>query len=144
MEKDLKAYVPKDGEEMPPALQEVSKLRKVSYQEIKNLRRYLAGFSPFETKHGVKGDQFENVIVVIGRGWNHYNFGEMLEFAGGKPIPAKKAEGFERNRNLFYVACSRSQKRLALLFTQKLSIDAIKTLAKWFGADALVELDVAG
>ena len=117
---------------------------KVSYQEIKNLRRYLAGFSPFETKHGVKGDQFENVIVVIGRGWNHYNFGEMLEFAGGKPIPAKKAEGFERNRNLFYVACSRAQKRLALLFTQQLSTDAIKTLTNWFGTDALVELEVAG
>lgn len=144
MEKDLKAYVPKDGEEMPPSLREVSELRKVSYQEIKNLRRYLAGFSPFETKHGVKGDQFENVIVVIGRGWNHYNFGEMLEFAGGKPIPAKKAEGFERNRNLFYVACSRAQKRLALLFTQQLSTDAIKTLTNWFGTDALVELEVAG
>ena len=144
LERDLQAYTPREGEEMPPALREVADLREVSYQEIKNLRQYLAGFSPFETKHGVKGDQFENVIVVIGRGWNHYNFGEMLEFAGDKSIPAKKAEAFERNLNLFYVACSRPQKRLALLFTQQLSADAMNTLAKWFGADALVALDVVG
>lgn len=142
-ESELKSYEPKEGEEMPPALKEIAALRKVSYQEIKNLRRYLAGFSPFETKHGVKGDEFENVIVVIGRGWNQYNFGEMLEYAGGKPIPPKRAEAFERNRNLFYVACSRPQKRLALLFTQKLTTDALNTLANWFGEDSIEALKIA-
>lgn len=143
-ESELKAYEPKEGEEMPPALKEIAQLRKVSYQEIKNLRRYLSGYSPFETKHGVKGDEFENVIVVIGRGWNQYNFGEMLEFAGGKLIPTKRVEAYERNRNLFYVACSRPKKRLALLFTQQLSADALATLAKWFGKDSLRALQFAG
>lgn len=59
-------------------------------------------------------------------------------------FPTRKAEGFERNRNLFYVACSRPKKRLALLFTQQLSPDAMNTLTKWFGADALVALDEFG
>ena len=27
------------------------------------------------TQHGVKGAEFENVLVIIGRGWNQYNFG---------------------------------------------------------------------
>src|SRR4051812_15054058 len=104
----------------------------VSYAEIKALRAYHSGFSPFETKHGVKGAEFENVLAVVGRGWNRYNFGEMLDLAAKPAIPMAKRDAFERNRNLFYVVCSRPKKRLALLFTQKLSPEALGTLAKWF------------
>ena len=128
------------GEPLPPALEEVEKLRKVPYQEITALRKYLEGHSPFETKHGVKGAEFENVLVVIGRGWNRYNFGEMLELAGEGSIPAMKVEAFERNRNLFYVACSRPKRRLAVLFTQKLSAAAMRTLTAWFGQDVVESL----
>lgn len=97
----------------------------------------LDGHSPFETKHGVKGVEFENILVVVGRGWNQYNFGEMLEFTGNQ-IPAGKEDSFERNRNLFYVACSRPKKRLAILFTQVLSPGALTTLGNWFGADTIL------
>lgn len=86
----------------------------------------------------MKGAEFENVLVVVGRGWNQYNFGEMLEFAGAQMIPADKQDSFERNRNLFYVACSRPQKRLAILFTQALSPAALATLGNWFGVDTII------
>lgn len=137
MERELKGFNKEAGTEMPEALGELEQLRSVPYAEIKALRRYLDGHSPFETKHGVKGAEFENVIVVIGRGWNRYNFGEMLELASATPIPASKQDAFERNRNLFYVVCSRPKRRLALLFTQKLSPEALSTLAQWFGSGAL-------
>jgi len=53
---------------MPRGLEELEKLRGIAYSEVKALRRYLDGHSPFETKHGVKGAEFENVLVVeIGR-----------------------------------------------------------------------------
>jgi len=84
----------------------------------------------------VKGAEFENVLVVAGRGWNLYDFNQMLEFMGGKISPDKQSS-FERNRNLFYVACSRPKQRLALLFTQQLSATALATLTKLFGADAV-------
>ena len=77
------------------------------------------------------------MLVVIGRGWNQYNFGEMLELAGAQAVPAAKEAAYERNRNLFYVACSRPKTRLALLFTQQLSPQALATLAGWFGADTI-------
>jgi len=77
------------------------------------------------------------VLVVIGRGWNQYNFGEMLELAGMQAVPAAKQTAYERNRNLFYVTCSRPKRRLALLFTQQLSPIALSTLARWFGSDAI-------
>lgn len=136
-ERKLRDFDKTAGVEMPRALKELEKLRNVSYSEVKALRRYLDGHSPFETQHGVKGAEFENVLVVVGRGWNKYNFGEMLELAGAQAIPAGKEESFERNRNLFYVACSRPQKRLAILFTQCLSPGALHTLENWFGIDAI-------
>jgi DNA helicase-2/ATP-dependent DNA helicase PcrA len=137
-ERELERFDRAAGEEMPSSLTEVEALHAVPYQEIIALRHYLDGHSPFETKHGVKGAEFENVIVVVGRGWNRYNFNEMLELAqnvGG--IVPNKLEAFERNRNLFYVACSRPKKRLALLFTQKLSDIAMQTVHAWFGAEAV-------
>ena len=83
------------------------------------------------------------MIVVVGRGWNLYNFNEMLELAQNvERIPANKQEAFERNRNLFYVACSRPKKRLALLFTQKLSDPAMQTVRTWFSAEAVEALTI--
>jgi DNA helicase-2/ATP-dependent DNA helicase PcrA len=131
-ERDLRAFDPGAGQPMPRYLTETQALHGIQYAEIKALRAYLAGHSPFETKHGVKGQEFENVLVVIGRGWNQYNFGEMLELAVNG-VPAARAEMFERNRNLFYVACSRPMKRLALLFTQQLSPAAMGKVQAWFG-----------
>lgn len=137
-ERDLERFDKSAGEEMPLALAELEALHSVPYQEIIALTKYHDGHSPFETKHGVKGAEFENVIVVVGRGWNLYNFNEMLELAQYiERIPAKRQEAFERNRNLFYVACSRPKRRLALLFTQALTKPAIATLESWFGAEVI-------
>ena len=136
-ERELAGFDREGEEEMPLALAEIERLRAVSYGEIQALRSYLEGSSPFETKHGVKGAEFENVLVIVGRGWNQYNFNEMLELASATAIPANRQAAFERNRNLFYVACSRPKKRLALLFTQQLSQAATGTLQRWFGADAI-------
>lgn len=139
-ERELAAFDREGQEEMPPVLAEIERLHAVSFAEISALRRYLNGSSPFETKHGVKGAEFENVLVIVGRGWNLYNFNEMLELAGSAAIPAARQAAFERNRNLFYVACSRPKRRLALLFTQQLSPGALATLEKWFGADNIKAL----
>ncbi|WP_254880849.1 3'-5' exonuclease [Escherichia coli] len=117
---------------------ELEKLHQIAYSEVKVLRHYLDGHSPFETKHGVKGAEFENVLVVVGRGWNQYNFAEMLELAGAQVISAAKEDTYERNRNLFYVACSRPKKRLSILFTQSLSPDALATLENWFGKETIM------
>jgi DNA helicase-2/ATP-dependent DNA helicase PcrA len=122
------------------AVERLRLLRAVRYREVVALAQFIDGHTPFDTKHGVKGAEFENVLVVVGRGWNQYDFNQMLELAGGS-IPANKQAMYERNRNLFYVACSRPKKRLALLFTQKLSETAIATARHWFGNDAIHSFD---
>jgi DNA helicase-2/ATP-dependent DNA helicase PcrA len=116
-------------------------LRDVSYQEVIRLAAFIDDATPFSTKHGVKGAEFENVLVVFGRGWGDYNFNQFLEW--GHSPPSEKRKAFERNRNLFYVSCSRPKTRLALLFTQKLSPQAMATLVNWFGSKAIQPLELA-
>ena len=67
----------------------------------------------FSTEHGVKGEEYDNVIFVISKGWNQYQFETYAPMISGSvPIPKGKETSFIRNRNLFYVCCSRPKKRL--------------------------------
>ncbi|MBE0615512.1 MAG: ATP-dependent helicase [Burkholderiales bacterium] len=138
-ERDAKTWTGLEGEAPPDDVRRVRQLRNVAYREVIALDRFVDGHTPFATKHSVKGDEFENVLVVLGRGWNLYNFNQYLEWTvapDGLGVDDRKA--YERNRNLFYVSCSRSTTRLVLLFTQILSGGALATLKNWFGDDFVV------
>lgn len=126
--------IPDDDNE--EAVERHRKLRDVPYRQVTALAQFIQGHTPFDTKHGVKGAEFENVLVVIGRGWNVYDFNQMLELMGAT-VPEKRKEFFERNRNLFYVVCSRPKRRLAVLFTQLLSEAALSRLTQLFGREAI-------
>lgn len=78
----------------------------------------------FSTEHGVKGEEYDNVIFVISKGWNQYQFETYAPMINGSiPIPKGKENSFIRNRNLFYVCCSRPKKRL--IFFVSVPIDPI-------------------
>jgi len=113
-------------------ISKIEGLKNVSYEEVINLFEYINKNTPFSTKHGVKGAEFNNVLIIAGRGWNHYNWDEFLTWHN-TAIPKGRESAYERNRNLFYVCCSRPKKRLAILFTQELSSNALNTLSNWFG-----------
>ncbi len=112
-------------------MSKISSLKSVPYKEVVNLFEYIYDKTPFSTKHGVKGAQFNNVLIIAGRGWNQYNWDQFLTWHNNG-VPTDKQYTYERNRNLFYVCCSRPKKRLAILFTQELSADSITTLSNWF------------
>jgi len=124
----------------PDDVELLRELHDIAYSQVTALAQFLEEKTPFSTKHGVKGAQFENVLVVFGRGWNQYDFVQFLEWANLKQIPSDEQDAYERNRNLFYVACSRPKARLALLFTQSVTASALATLRKWFGPNAVQEL----
>ena len=126
---------------MSGSQRELLNLRNVKYTEVRALSRFISGYTPFSTQHGVKGDEFENVLCVFGRGWNDYNWNNFLELSRTSKLPPLGSEEFyERNRNLFYVATSRPIKNLALLFTQRLSEEALETLYDWFGKENVQHL----
>lgn len=122
-------------------LQQIEQLRTIPYSELVAVTEFINDYTPFSTKHGVKGAEFENILVVFGRGWNQYNWNQFLEWFPNR-YPSHKTASFVRNRNLFYVACSRPRSNLALLFTQELSEDALKTLEGWFGAENILSINL--
>jgi len=135
-EEDMAAFDPAAGEPEKPSVDRHRRLRDVKYMEIVNLVRFVDGFTPFATQHSVKGAEFENVFVVFGGGWNHYNWPRMLEYMvpGTKPTAAHQ-KGFNRARNLFYVSVSRPKRRLAVLFTQTMSDKSLGVLNTLFASE---------
>ncbi|WP_053376057.1 ATP-dependent helicase [Paenibacillus sp. FJAT-27812] len=140
-EKEYSECIMESSLELNESLERIRQLKNLSYQEVVALTNYIEDRTPFSTKHGVKGAEFENVLVVMGRGWNQYNFDQFLQYwSDENKIPKNKLEFYERNRNLFYVAVSRPKSRLSLLFTQQLSNTAISVLSDWFGNENICSI----
>lgn len=129
-----------NGAELPRSLQEHGLVREAPYQELVRLAEFIEGQTPFATQHSVKGAEFDNVIVVLGGGWNHYNWPQLLELLSTGAITAKNEKSYYRARNLFYVAVSRPKRKLAVLATQTLSPTALQSAEKLFGAGNVVAL----
>ncbi|OIQ72641.1 hypothetical protein GALL_457300 [mine drainage metagenome] len=142
-EKELREWVEAGEAEESGSKARLKQLFSIKYTEVVALSQFVDEHTLFSTKHGVKGAEFENVIVVAGRGWNKYDFNKLLEYlANSGDIPADRS-AYERWRNLFYVACSRPKKRLAVLFTQELSDTAIQGLSMLFGSENVFDFSFA-
>lgn len=73
----------------------------------------------YSTQHGVKGEQYRNVLVVfddVEAAWNQYSFTKLLTpSTSGEPTEGQ----LKRSQNLAYVCFSRAEENLRiLLFTQ--------------------------
>jgi len=123
------------------ALMRYSKLRDIPYGEVIEVVKFIEKQTSFATQHSVKGAEFENVLVVLGGGWNHYNWPQLLELIETNALNAKNMKGFYRARNLFYVSISRPMVRLAVLATQSMSDTALKGITRLFGGENVVELN---
>ncbi|HHC7310617.1 TPA: UvrD-helicase domain-containing protein [Vibrio campbellii] len=121
------------------SLTELQRLREVPFKELLNFGKFIKNSTPFSTKHGVKGAEFDNVLVVLGRGWNLYNWDQLFTWLS-TTCPENKIDALERNRNLFYVACSRPKRNLTVLITQHLSDESLALLNQWFGDETVQSL----
>ena len=109
----------------------IALLLAVRYVEVSRYRAVLENSMPFSTKHGVKGDEFQNVIVILddaGANWNQYSFGKLL--AGTDTSQSREA----RTRNLFYVCCSRAKDKLIVA---DLGTGAQAKIEALFGVDSV-------
>lgn len=91
-------------------------LKNVKVLEFKKAVAFISPESNFSTDHGVKGEEYESVLFVIGRGWNLYQFDKWLP-RSNEQLDDHDTKSFERNRNLFYVCCSRAKRNLIFLIT---------------------------
>lgn len=143
-EDDIAKLGPELTEDEPKSLKRYRELRKVPYRELVAVTEFINGFTPFATQHSVKGAEFENVLVILSGGWNHYNWPQFLELLTTGKITNKNTGGFHRCRNLFYVAASRPKKRLAVLATQALGGAAMEAVTQLFEAANVVALQMDG
>lgn len=96
----------------------IQEFLELEYNEFLAAINFLYPQAEFSTEHGVKGEEYDNVIFVISKGWNQYQFDTYAPMINGSvAIPKGKELSFERNRNLFYVCCSRPKKRLIIFVT---------------------------
>ena len=90
----------------------------MSTGEIEPFVEFISDNTPYSTQHGVKGEQYEDVLVVFDdtdAAWNNYSFTKMLTpTTSGNPTEGQ----YNRSRKLAYVCFSRAKKNLRiLLFT---------------------------
>lgn len=139
-EEEIGQLAPEPTEGESKSLRRHLQLRDVAYNELVALVEFINGFTPLATQHSVKGAEFENVLVILSAGWNHYNWPRFLDYLNSGEVPGKDLGGFLRARNLFYVSVSRPKKRLAVLATQTLSPNGLATVDRLFGPENVIAL----
>lgn len=95
-----------------------------SAQELWPYERYVLEGSPYATQHGVKGAQFERVIVVMDEeesDYRTYNYERVFASAEIRTADRARAQDGDENTGsrtlrLLYVCCTRAQRGLVLTF----------------------------
>lgn len=93
------------------------------FSQVKPYKEYVSGESPFTTHQGVKGLQYPRVLVIIDdseAGGFLFSYDKLF---GAKELTATderniregKDSSIDRTKRLFYVACSRAERSLAVL-----------------------------
>jgi DNA helicase-2/ATP-dependent DNA helicase PcrA len=116
--------------------------------------RYVNNESPFSTQQGIKGAEFERVLVVLDDDeGTHVQF-SYDKYLGIKPLSDRdeaniregKETSVERTRRLFYVCCTRAMKDLVVvLFTSDIAKaqTQIRTLGLFPEASVHLEGEIA-
>jgi DNA helicase-2/ATP-dependent DNA helicase PcrA len=104
-----------EDEELDDATQRrhdiIDKLLAAPFSQIEPLREYLAGRARFDTHQGVKGLEFDRVMVIMDDTEARGFMFKYEDLFGGKT----EGKVLEATRRLFYVTASRAKKSLALV-----------------------------
>lgn len=88
-----------------------NRIKDLPFSQVMAYYTYYNDFSPYSTQHGIKGAEFDNVLVIMDNGkWNNYNFKYYFE----KTPP--KDTIIQRTERIFYVCCSRAMDNLVVYY----------------------------
>lgn len=103
-------------------------LMKRPYAEIIEANKVADEQTPFSTKHGTKGAEFDNVLVVIDDdAWRNYCFDKYFS------DDMTSDSIYNRTKNLFYVVCSRAKINLVVLSLSPLIESSKAKVKELFG-----------
>lgn len=91
--------------------------------ELWGYRKYIEKLSPFATQQGIKGAEFDKVLVVVDDEESNFRMFSYDKYFGVMPLSERDHENIEagrdsvidRTRRLFYVCCSRALSDLAVI-----------------------------
>ena len=110
------------------------KLKQISYKEYTNCYKYANHNSVFSTQHGVKGEEYNNVVVVLDNGnWNLYNYSKVLN----KEYDDSK---YDRSLKIMYVSFSRAKQNLCVFYHNP-SITTVESAQEFFGEENVIKID---
>lgn len=119
-----------------------------SFSEVEHYAAYVAHEAPFDTHQGVKGLEFERVMVIMddeeARGFR-FSFDKLFGAKAPTTTDIKNAQAgkettMDSTRRLFYVTCSRARSSLALVaYSAAPSSAQTHVIANgWFTADEVL------
>jgi len=134
-------------ESSPSSLHAWRAFLETPYSQIVPFAEYISNRGPFGTHQGVKGLEFDRVLVILddseAKGFL-FSYEKLFEV---KPLSdqARRSAvesvdtGIERTRRLLYVTCTRAQKSLALVaYTESPeTLAAAVVKQEWFAADEI-------
>ncbi|MDO6802232.1 AAA family ATPase [Wenyingzhuangia sp. 1_MG-2023] len=109
-------------------------LMLTNYSEMICAFKHIQEQTSYSTKHGTKGEEYKNVLVVIDdTSWpGQYDFEKF--FDDSDHLEHRKL----RTKNLFYVSCSRAKENLVVLALSQMGESAMNKITEWFGEDNVV------
>jgi DNA helicase-2/ATP-dependent DNA helicase PcrA len=139
-----------NAEASPSSLQAWRAFLETPYDQVGPFVEHISNRGPFGTHQGVKGLEFDRVLVVLddseARGF-HFSYEKLL---GAKPLSDQDRKnaaegvdtGIDRTRRLLYVTCTRAEKSLALVaYSENPDRLAAAVVEKgWFNADEIERL----
>jgi DNA helicase-2/ATP-dependent DNA helicase PcrA len=139
----LAEATPDTGDVEDPEYKSVVAFLATPAAQLWGYRGYIESQSPFSTQQGVKGAQFQRVLVVLDDEESDYNLFSYGKYLGIDPLSDRDNQNIEagadsvldRTRRLFYVCCSRAVRDLAVvLFVPDVQAAREAILAKGFFA----------
>jgi DNA helicase-2/ATP-dependent DNA helicase PcrA len=117
------APIEQDADQLPKTVAALEKFLEAPFSEVMPYSQYVADAAPFDTHQGVKGLEFERVMVLMNDseargflfGYEKFFGAEERSAADIKNEREGKETTFDRTRRLFYVTCSRARGSLALV-----------------------------
>lgn len=115
----------------------VVNLLTLPYKQVMNLYEHVQNHTVFSTKHGTKGEEYRNVLVVLDdTEWKQeYNFNKFFNDTDDRP------KRMEMTKNLFYVSCSRAKENLIVLMLSQIKNDSLSVVNNWFGQDNVYNVE---
>jgi DNA helicase II / ATP-dependent DNA helicase PcrA len=117
------SVVEHDADHVPERIRALETFLNAPFSQVQPYADYVSDAAPFDTHQGVKGREFDRVMVLMDALETRGFMFDYEKLFGAKPqtvtdeknVREGKETSLDRTRRLFYVTCSRARKSLAIV-----------------------------